>query len=122
MTPALPIYAPSRSNPPMTITASLVPEFTVDEALAEANRDGFAGEIREYAAGRTEPHQHDYDVRLFVLEGEIRLKDVDEKRVHTCGPGTRVQVSAGTAHTEDHGALTMIVSRRHAQSSVQAHP
>ncbi len=117
---ALPIHASSRSIPSMTITANLVSEMTLDQALAEANSDGFIAEIKEYTDGVTEPHQHDYDVRLFILEGEIRLTDVHKNFVHACGPGTKVHVSAGTAHSEDHGTLKMIVGRRHSRSSVQA--
>ena len=106
----------------MTITANLVPEMTLDQALAEANSEGFVGEIKEYTGGHTEPHQHDYDVCLFVLEGEIRLTDVQDNVVYACGSGTKAYVSAGTAHTEDHGTLKMIVGRRRSRSSVQADP
>ena len=95
----------------MTITANLAPELTIDQALAEANSDGFVGEIKEYTGGHTEPHQHDYDVRLFVLEGEIRITDVHKNLAYACVPGTKVYVTAGTAHTEDHGILKMIVAR-----------
>ena len=109
----LPIYASWRSKPRMIITAAMAPELTIDQALAEANSEGFVGEIKEYTSGHTEPHQHDYDVRLFVLEGEIRLTDVQDNVVYACGPGTEAYVSAGTAHTEDHDTLKMIVARRH---------
>ena len=102
----------------MTITANLVLEMTLDQALAEANSEGFVGEIKEYTGGHTEPHQHDYDVRLFVLEGEIRLTNVQDNVVYACGPGTQAYVSAGTAHTEDHDTLKMIVARRHSRSSI----
>ncbi len=106
----------------MTITAGIAPELTIDKAIAEAKSEGFVGEIKEYTGGHTEPHQHDYDVRLFVLEGEIRLTDVHKNFGHKCGPGTKIHVIAGAAHIEDHGTLKMIVGRRHSRSSVQADP
>jgi hypothetical protein len=100
----------------MTITTIFVPELSLDQALAEANCDGFTGEIKEYTRGHTEPHAHDYDVRLFVLEGEIRLTDVQADVVHACGPGTQAYVVAGASHTEDYDMLKMIVARRHPRS------
>ncbi len=73
---------------------------------------GFSAEVKEYAPGTTEPHAHDYQVRLFILDGEFRLLDADKDVLHTCRPGDRVSVSAGTRHSEDHGALKMVVGRR----------
>ncbi len=95
---------------------------TLDQALAEANSDGFVGEIKEYTSGHTEPHQHDYDVRLFVLEGEIRLTDVQDNVVYPCSSGTKAYVSAGTVHTEDHETLKMIVARRHSRATISPDP
>lgn len=82
------------------------------EALAELRSEGFSAEVKDYAPGRTEPHAHDYEVRLFILDGEFRLTDADSGTVHACPPGARVRVSAGTRHSEDHGALRMVVGRR----------
>lgn len=117
-TSGLPIYASWRSKSRMIMTAALAPELTIDQLLAEANSEDFVGEIKEYSGGHTEPHQHDYDVRLFVLEGEIRLTDVQDDVVHACGPGTKAYVGAGTTHTEVYGALKMIVARRHPRSGI----
>ena len=83
-----------------------------DAAVAELREDGFSAEVKQYAPGTTEPHAHDYEVRLFILEGEFRLLDADREELHTCRPGDRVRVSAGTRHSEDHGALKMVVGRR----------
>ena len=116
------IYASWRSKPRMIITAAMAPELTIDQALAEANSEGFVGEIKEYTGGHTEPHQHDYDVRLFVLEGEIRLTDVQNNVVYECGYGTKAYVSAGIMHTEDHDTLKMIVARRHSRATISADP
>lgn len=83
------------------------------DALAELERDGFVASAVEYAPGNTEPHHHDYDVCLHIIEGEFRLTDVERQIVHCCGPGTKVFVAGGTEHFEDHGQLRMAVGRRH---------
>jgi quercetin dioxygenase-like cupin family protein len=83
-----------------------------ERALAELERDGFKAEALNYAPGRTEPHAHDYDVCLHVLEGEFRVSEVDRGIVHACGPGSKLTVPAGTRHSEDHGAVRLVVGRR----------
>jgi quercetin dioxygenase-like cupin family protein len=75
--------------------------------------EGFEAMIKDYSSGTTEPHHHDYDVRLYILEGEFRLTEVDRSVVHRFGPGDEVFVARGTIHAEDHGPLRMIVGRRH---------
>ena len=82
------------------------------QAVAELREGGFSAEVKEYAPETTEPHAHDYEVRLFILDGEFRLLDADKDILHTCRPGDRVRVSAGTRHSEDHGPLKMVVGRR----------
>ena len=76
-------------------------------------REGFAPEAKDYGPGSTEPHAHDYDVRLYIVEGIFRVTDADSNRVHSFGPGDKVFVGAGTRHSEDHGPLRMVVGRRH---------
>ena len=83
-----------------------------ERALAELQSDGFAGATKVYAPGMTEPHCHDQDLRLYVLEGEILVTEIDKQIVHTAGPGDRLSVPAGTRHSEDHGDLRMVVGRR----------
>ena len=85
---------------------------TEAQAVAELREDGFSAEVKDYAPGTTQPHAHDYEVRLYILEGEFRLSDADKEVVHSCRPGDRVRVSAGTRHSEDHGELKMVVGRR----------
>ena len=83
------------------------------QAVADISRQGFDAAPKDYAAGKTEPHRHDYDICLHILEGEFRLGLVDEGVVHSFGPGDRLFVPAGTLHFEDHGPLRMVVGRRH---------
>lgn len=82
------------------------------QAVAEIGGEGFAAASQDYAAGRTEPHRHDYDICLHILDGEFQLGLADEGVAHSFGPGDRLFVPAGTLHFEDHGPLRMVVGRR----------
>jgi len=97
------------------MTIAVIHEYCADEqdALSELSREGFKASTVDYAPGRTEPHQHEYDICLHIIEGEFRVTDVDEGVVHNCGPGTKLSVSSGTRHFEDHDAVKMVVGRRH---------
>lgn len=88
------------------------------EALAELHREGFSGAAKDYTPGTTEPHTHEQDLQLYIMEGEFRLTEVDEHKVHVCKPGDKVFVAAGTPHSEDHGELRMVVGRRQGAAPV----
>lgn len=83
------------------------------QAVAELGGRGFTAAAKDYAAGKSEPHRHDYDICLHILEGEFRLGVVDEAVVHSFGAGDSIFVPARTLHFEDHGPLRMVVGRRH---------
>ena len=82
-------------------------------AVEEMIRDGFAAETKAYQGGRSDPHHHEYDVCLYVLEGEFRVTDVDAGTVHVVRPGETALVDRGTVHLEEHGPVKMVVGRRH---------
>ncbi len=86
------------------------------QAAVEMSNKGFTAAAKDYAPGRTEPHRHDYDIRLHILEGEFRLGLTEENVVHSYGPGDSLFGPAGTLHFEDHGELRMVVGRRHPQA------
>ncbi len=92
------------------------------QAVSEISAQGYAAEAREYSAGKTEPHRHDYDICLHILAGEFRLGLMDEGVVRSFGPGDRCLVPAGTLHSEDHGALRMVVGRRHPNGLESSEP
>ena len=94
----------------VTIHKPAAPE---NQMIEEMARDGFEAAIKDYGSGATEPHQHDYDVCLYILDGEFRLREVERSIVHRFGPGDKVFVDRGTVHAEEHGPLRMIVGRRH---------
>lgn len=82
-------------------------------ALAEQARDGFSATAKDYEPGRTNPHQHDHDICIYVLEGVFKLADVTLGVVHLCGPGTRAFVARDTPHFEEHDKLRLVVGRRY---------
>lgn len=82
------------------------------EALADIGKDGFVAEAKGYAAGKTEPHCHDYDVFLHVLEGEFTVSVPEDGAEYSAGPGDRLFVPAGTVHSEDHGPVRLVIGRR----------
>jgi len=88
------------------------------QATTEISSKGFTAASKNYAPSKTEPHRHDYDICLHILEGEFRLGVIDESVVHSCGPGDRLFVPAGTLHFEDHGPLRMVVGRRHPEEGL----
>lgn len=83
-----------------------------DQAISEADRDGFATHVMCLSPNRTEPHRHDYDVRLYILEGTFELSSLEDDVVHMCGPGAKVFVGAGTLHAEQHDGVKLVVGRR----------
>jgi uncharacterized cupin superfamily protein len=91
------------------------------KAVAALTAEGFSAAAKDYAAGRTEPHRHDYDIGLHILEGEFRLGLVQEGEVRRFGPGDRLFVPAGTLHYEDHGSLRIVVGRRDATEGPSSH-
>jgi mannose-6-phosphate isomerase-like protein (cupin superfamily) len=97
----------------MSVVTIHKPGAPEDEMIEEMARDGFEAAVKDYSSGMTEPHQHDYDVCLYILEGEFRLTEVERSTIHRFGPGDKVFVDRGTAHGEEYGALRMIVGRRH---------
>ena len=97
----------------MPIVTTHQPGIPEDRMIEEMARDGFDAAVKDYAPGTTEPHHHDYDVCLYILQGEFRVQDVENARVHRFNPGDKAIVDRGTVHAEDHGQLRMIVGRRH---------
>jgi quercetin dioxygenase-like cupin family protein len=97
----------------MAIIIAPDPALGEEQAIQEMRESGFEAAAKDYAPGKTEPHAHDYAVSLYIIEGEFRLHEVDRGIVHSCMPGDRVLVDAGTVHAEEHGALRMVVGRRH---------
>lgn len=82
------------------------------DAIADIGAAGFSVEAKDYPAGTSAPHSHDYDVCLQVVEGAFQLNLVEDGTVQSCGPGDRVYVPAGTLHFESHGPVRVVIGRR----------
>ena len=69
------------------------------EFEAELRREGY--EIREGGIDpnvHREPHSHDFDARLLVLEGSLSMAFVNDRVTYK--PGDFCNVPAGTVHAE----------------------
>ena len=96
----------------MSIVARRESHASEEQVVAEMTREGYVAAPKDYLPGKTEPHRHDFDVCLHIVEGEFKLAEVDTSTVHRFVPGDRVFVRRGTLHAEDHGQLRMVVGRR----------
>jgi quercetin dioxygenase-like cupin family protein len=87
---------------------------------ADARRDGYTINEGEIKPGETrKPHTHDFDARLFVVEGSRTLVRSDESQ--TYGPGEFCSLAAGTIHVEQCGAEGVrYVAARRSQASAAA--
>ena len=86
---------------------------TRTEFEADCRRDGYeVGEGEIQAHVRRPPHAHDFDARLFVVEGSLTLVR-GQDRV-TYGPGETCAVPAGTEHAEhtDADGARLVYGRR----------
>ena len=91
------------------------------EFEADVRREGY--DIRE---GSIEPnthratHVHEWDARLFVLDGHLTLVRGDSRE--TFGPGASCSLSAGTPHeehTEADGVKYIAARRTPAQAAAE---
>ncbi len=101
----------------MPVTVTRRDEASKADALTKLSSAGFSAEAKDYSPGTTEPHKHDHDVCLHILEGEFQLNLGDDGLVRSCRPGDRVYVPAGTLHFEEHGPLRVVVGRREPQQA-----
>ena len=89
------------------------------EFEADVRREGYEigeGEIKPNQ--HREAHVHDWDARLFVLEGHLTLLRGDQRE--TFGPGETCRLSAGTPHeehTEADGARYLAARRSPSRAS-----
>jgi mannose-6-phosphate isomerase-like protein (cupin superfamily) len=97
----------------MPVVTTHEPGLAEDQMIAQMAGDGFEAAAKDYFPGKTEPHHHEYDVCLYILEGEFSVAEVSSGQVHRFVPGDKVFVPRGTAHAEEHGALRMVVGRRY---------
>jgi len=73
---------------------------TEEEALAEIAARGFhaIGPV-DVPAQENDPHWHEFDSVVYVLDGTARVEFEDGSAMQ-CGAGARVEAPAGTVHRE----------------------
>lgn len=75
---------------------------TTDEFEQELRRDGYL-DIKHRLVERgedTQPHSHDFDTRLLVLEGQMTVACGDSRRTYQAGE--ILEILAGVAHCESY--------------------
>ncbi len=50
---------------------------------------------------QVDAHWHEFYSQVYVLEGQLKIRDVDASIDYVCGPGTRMIVPPRTVHSED---------------------
>jgi len=86
---------------------------TKAEFQAECLRQGYeVGESEIQPHVRRQPHAHDHDTRLYILEGALMLVRGDDHVRY--GPGETCTVPSGTVHAEHTGAdgVRLVYGRR----------
>lgn len=106
----------------MTIVFNRENGASEEQAIAELEREGFTAAVVALEPTTTETHQHDYDVCLHILEGELSFTDAEEAITYACRPGDKLFVSAGSPHHDSHGPLKIVVGRRVGGRPLQAGP
>ena len=70
------------------------------QALEEIEHAGYHAMTLDFPAENNEPHWHDFDSMLYILEGEVTIIDTETGEECICGPGTRLRAGAGVLHRE----------------------
>lgn len=74
----------------------------LDKIMADWQRGGYETRVRHVSPNTVrEPHEHPYDVRILVLEGELALQHAGETCTYHAGEG--FDLPAGTQHFEHYG-------------------
>ena len=79
------------------------------DAEAEIRDQGLHEMVFEVPAVDNEPHWHDFDAYLYILEGTLQLRDVAAGVIHECSPGMRIDVPAKTVHAEKSDGYTVLL-------------
>jgi quercetin dioxygenase-like cupin family protein len=92
------------------------------EFEAACRREGYEigeGEIQPHV--RRQPHAHDFDARLFVVDGSLTLLRGEDRVMF--GPGEVCSVPAGTVHAEQTEAdgVRLVYGRRATAGAKPAH-
>ena len=73
----------------------------IEQARAEIEAAGLHPVEMTVPAVSNESHWHDFSTWLYILEGELRITDIEEQHVFLAGRGARVVVPERVLHCEN---------------------
>ena len=79
------------------------------EAMAVIHAAGLHPLLIDIPAETNEDHWHDFDSIIFVLEGELVVRDAASGGTLACGPGSRIDFPRGVIHRENHQGYRALV-------------
>jgi hypothetical protein len=82
---------------------------TEGEALAEIEAAGWYPMARDVAPEHNNPHSHDFDSVVYVLDGSMDFFEPETGIHHRCGPGSRVEDFGDNVHREEHDGYRALV-------------
>lgn len=59
--------------------------------------------------GSGKPHWHEFYGQVYIIEGELTIRDESNGTTHTCGAGTRIVVPPRSLHSELAGGAKVLV-------------
>ena len=61
---------------------------------------------------KAQPHFHDFDTLVFIMEGSLDFIDIETGLQHRCGPGTLVEDIGHNRHAESHAGFRSLTAYR----------
>ena len=73
-----------------------------EQALKEIAERGYHPLTFDVPATKNEPHFHDFDNALYMLEGELTVTETESGETYTLKPGDMADAKGFVLHHEDH--------------------
>ena len=81
-----------------------------EQALVEAEGEGFHAFLAEDEAYSLGPHWHDFDAHLYLLEGSVQLTDCATHEEFHCAVGSKMIIPRRCVHTETSSGMTYVLA------------
>ena len=82
---------------------------TAEEATSEVEKAGFYGMTIDQPPNETQPHWHNFNSTLYILEGTLNITDVNAGIVYTCEAGWKITVPENAIHAEKHQEYKAVI-------------
>jgi mannose-6-phosphate isomerase-like protein (cupin superfamily) len=93
----------------MGIDVTTVSDLDAEKLESSLAADGWHTLSLDVPPVQNQNHWHHFDAVLYILEGDLTVRDANSGREFCCGPGSRVSVPARALHREDSSAGYRIV-------------